>query len=101
MAKYTIILKNKATKKYVAVEATDISDSKMYYSFAFRNEYEAVVAAIGTGEGEYYICPEGTTDIDAAEILDRGVLQIGDIARTDTETYNTNKTYEQYEGQNN
>lgn len=98
MANYTIILINKATKKYILLQMADRSESTRFYTFRVAGLYEPIVEAIGTGEGEYYVCPAGTTSPDGATILDRGVLQIGKIARTDTDTYNTTKTYEQYGG---
>lgn len=97
MAKYTVFLKNNATKKVFSFESEDTGGS-IYYTFALADMYDTIAAAIGTGEGEYFICPEGTASLEGAEVLDRGVLQIGEIARTDTDTYNTTKTYTQYGG---
>lgn len=98
MANYTIILINKATKKYILFQLADRSESTRFYTFRVAGLYEPIVQAIGTGEGEYYVCPAGTTSPDGATILDRGVLQIGKIERTDTLTYNNKKTYTQYGG---
>ena len=98
MASYTIILQNNATKYWLSVTLQDESRSELYYSFSFEGLYDVIEEAIGTGEGEYFICKEGVQSLEGAEILDRGVLQIGEIKRGNTDTYKTTKTYKQYGG---
>ena len=99
MARYTIILQNNATKKYVLITMNDTSATPRFYRFNLRSYYSAIVEAIGTGEGEYYVCPAGTSGLSGATILDRGVMQIGAITPEENTTYISNRTYEQYENQ--
>ena len=95
---YTLILLNAASKKTLCLTLTDRSASRRYYLFDFTGSYDAIAEAIGTGEGEYFVCPAGTDTLEGATVLDRGTLQIGEIERTDTATYNIKKEYTQYGG---
>ena len=95
MANYTVFLRNCATKKTYSFKAEDMG-GKMYYSFSLP-DYAEIVDAIGEGEGEYFVCPEGAEGLEGAEVLDRGVAQVGKIERQ-IDSYNTEKTYRQYEG---
>lgn len=101
---YRIIWRNTATKQVLVQTAIDASTTKTYYRFPVladmpRGEYEYFVA---TAEGTLVLnendIRKSTIDGEPIEVYDCGVAQVGEIARTDTTTYNTVKTYTQYGG---
>lgn len=102
---YRIIWRNTATKEVTVMVAEDTSGSALFYTFP-------VPAGLSRGEYEYYIASAdgtlvlnendvrlSTIDGEPIEIYDCGVGQVGEIDRRSTMTYNTTKTYEQYENQ--
>ena len=104
MAIYRIIWRNTATKEVLVQTAIDASPAKSFYRFP-------VLADMPRGEYEYYVTAAGgdlvlnendvrlsTIDGETITVYDCGVAQVGEISRRDT-SYNTTKTYEQYENQ--
>ena len=100
---YRIIWKNTATKE-VTVQVAEDTGGRLYYTFP-------VPSGLENGEYEYYIATAAgtlvlnendvrlsTVDGEKLEVYDCGVAQVGRIDRSDTTTYNTQKTYEQYQG---
>jgi len=101
---YRIIWRNTATKEVFTQTAED-TGGRMYYTFP-------VPEGLTQGEYEYFIIPalgdlelnendvrKSTLDGEPLPIRDCGVAQVGEIKRKEATTYNTNKTYEQYNGQ--
>ena len=100
---YRIIWKNTATKEVTVITAEDTGNS-LFYTFPVpegltRGEYEYYVA---TAEGTLVLNDNdvrlSTIDGETVTVYDCGVAQVGEISRRDT-SYNTTKTYEQYENQ--
>lgn len=97
--KYILILLNRATGKYILLPLWDREGKKCYYTFDFGGVYEVIADLLGgSGEGEYFVCTPKTTSLEDAEVLDCGVLQVGEIVREEAEAYGAEKTYTQYGG---
>ena len=100
---YRVIFRNTATKECFVYTLTDTSAGGTYYTFLApsgltRGEYEYyITSADGTFTLNENDPRKSTIDGITIAVYDCGVAQVGAILRSDT-SYNTTKTYEQYEG---
>lgn len=100
---YRLIFRNTMTKEVFVFQYQDESNTSTFYRFP-------LPMGMTPGEYEYYIVQSGgtlnlypnevrrsTIDGQPLHIYDNGVAQVGRIGRQD-QTYNIERTYEQYKG---